>query len=196
LVAELEAEIARVGAERVIAFVAEPVVGATLGAVPPVPGYFRGIREVCDRHGILLILDEVMCGIGRTGTLFACEQEQVRADIVTIGKGLAAGYQPLAAFISSRAIHDAIQAGSGYFQHGLTRIPGMLPPAPPGWPSRRLSRAAACLRGLSRPALCWSAACAIDSETIRTSATSVVGACSGAWSWSATARRRHLSILT
>jgi adenosylmethionine-8-amino-7-oxononanoate aminotransferase len=100
----------------VIGFVAETVVGATLGAVPPVPGYFRKIREVCDRHGILLILDEVMCGMGRTGTLFACEQEGVVPDIVTIAKGLGAGYQPIGAMIASDRIYDAIVEGSGVFQ--------------------------------------------------------------------------------
>ena len=80
-----------------IAFVAEPVVGATMGAVPPVPGYFRAVRAICDRYGMLLILDEVMCGMGRTGTLFACEQEGVRPDLVTIAKGLGAGYQAIGA---------------------------------------------------------------------------------------------------
>ena len=117
---ELEAEIARLGPESVMAFVAEPVVGATLGAVPPVPGYFRRIREICDRHGVLLILDEVMCGMGRTGTLFACEQEGIAPDILTIAKGLGAGYQPIGAMLSSARIHDAIAAGSGFFQHGHT----------------------------------------------------------------------------
>ena len=119
---ELEAELQRVGPETVIGFVAEPVVGATLGAVPPVPGYFKRIREICDRHGILLILDEVMCGMGRTGTLFACEQEGVRPDIVTIAKGLGAGYQPIGATLCSAAIHDAIADGTGFFQHGHTYI--------------------------------------------------------------------------
>ena len=119
---ELEAELLRVGPETVIAFVAEPVVGATLGAVPAVPGYFRRIREICDRHGILLILDEVMCGMGRTGTLFACEEDGVRPDIVTIAKGLGAGYQPVGAMLCSGAIYAAIEEGSGFFQHGHTYI--------------------------------------------------------------------------
>jgi hypothetical protein len=104
----------------VIAFIAEPVVGATMGAVPPVPGYFRAVREICDRYGMLLILDEVMCGMGRTGTLFACEQEEVRPDLVTIAKGLGAGYQPIGATLVSGAIYEAIVAGSGFFQHGHT----------------------------------------------------------------------------
>src|SRR6056297_2039980 len=117
---ELEAEILRLGPESVMAFVAEPVVGATAGAVPPVPGYFRRIREICDRHGVLLILDEVMCGMGRTGTLFACEQEGIAPDIVTIAKGLGAGYQPIGAMLCTGAIYDAIAEGSGFFQHGHT----------------------------------------------------------------------------
>jgi len=122
LVAELEAEIARLGPKHVIAFVAETVVGATLGAVPPVPGYFRGIRELCDRHGILLILDEVMCGMGRTGTLHACEQEGVAPDLIAIAKGLGAGYQPIGALLASAKVYDAVVAGSGFFQHGHTYL--------------------------------------------------------------------------
>ncbi|MFV2038565.1 MAG: aspartate aminotransferase family protein, partial [Paracoccaceae bacterium] len=118
--AELEAEILRLGPETVMAFVAEPVVGATLGAVPAVAGYFARIREICDRYGVLLILDEVMCGMGRTGTLFACEYDNVAPDIITIAKGLGAGYQPVGAMLCSAAIHDAIVAGSGFFQHGHT----------------------------------------------------------------------------
>ncbi|QTP55630.1 aspartate aminotransferase family protein [Billgrantia sulfidoxydans] len=119
---ELEAEILRLGAENVMAFVAEPVVGATMGAVPAVPGYFKRVREVCDRHGVLLILDEVMCGMGRTGTLFAAEQEGVTADLITIAKGLGAGYQPIGATLVSGRIRDAIANGSGFFQHGHTYI--------------------------------------------------------------------------
>lgn len=119
---ELEAELLRLGPETVIGFIAEPVVGATAGAVPPVPGYFRRIREICDRHGILLILDEVMCGMGRTGTLFACEQEDLRPDILCIAKGLGAGYQPIGAMLCSAEIYAAIAAGSGFFQHGHTYV--------------------------------------------------------------------------
>ena len=122
LVAELEAEIARLGPKNVIAFVAETVVGATLGAVPPVPGYFRGIRELCDRHGILLILDEVMCGMGRTGTLYACEQEAVAPDLIAVAKGLGAGYQPIGALLASGKVYDAVVKGSGFFQHGHTYL--------------------------------------------------------------------------
>lgn len=122
LAAELEEEIQRLGPENVMAFVAEPVVGATLGAVTAVPGYFTRVREVCDRHGVLLILDEVMCGMGRTGTLFAAEQEGVTADLITVAKGLGGGYQPIGATLVSRRIHDAIANGSGFFQHGHTYI--------------------------------------------------------------------------
>jgi adenosylmethionine-8-amino-7-oxononanoate aminotransferase len=117
---ELGAEILRLGPETVLAFIAEPVVGATAGAVPAVPGYFRRIREICDRHGVLLILDEVMCGMGRTGTFFACEQDGVAPDIVTIAKGLGAGYAPIGAMLCTGAIHEAIANGSGAFQHGHT----------------------------------------------------------------------------
>lgn len=122
LAQELEAEILRLGADQVMAFVAEPVVGATLGAVTAVPGYFKKIREVCDRHGVLLILDEVMCGMGRTGSLFAAEQEGITADLITIAKGLGAGYQPIGATLLSGRIRDAIAQGSGFFQHGHTYI--------------------------------------------------------------------------
>ena len=117
---ELETEIERLGSANVMAFIAEPVVGATAGAVPPVPGYFARIREICDRHGVLLILDEVMCGMGRTGTLFACEQDGVRPDIVTVAKGLGAGYQPIGAMMCTEAVYEAIAHGSGAFQHGHT----------------------------------------------------------------------------
>src|SRR5918995_7053196 len=120
LAAELEATVLRLGPATVIGFVAEPVVGATMGAVPAVPGYFNAVRAVCDRYGMLLILDEVMCGMGRTGTLFACEQDTVRPDLVTIAKGLGAGYQPIGATLVAGRIFEAIRDGSGFFQHGHT----------------------------------------------------------------------------
>ncbi len=119
---DLEAEILRLGPDTVMAFMAEPVVGATLGAVPPVEGYFRRIREICDRYGVLLILDEVMCGMGRTGSLFACEQDGVQPDILCIAKGLGAGYQPIGAMLCTAEIYAALQAGSGFFQHGHTYL--------------------------------------------------------------------------
>ena len=119
---ELETEINRLGADQVMAFVAEPVVGATLGAVAAVEGYFKRIREICDQYGVLLILDEVMCGMGRTGSLFASEQEGITPDIVTIAKGLGAGYQPIGAMLCTAKIYAAIEAGSGFFQHGHTYL--------------------------------------------------------------------------
>lgn len=119
---ELEAEILRLGPQSVAGFIAEPVVGATSGAVPPVAGYFKRIREICDRFGVLLILDEVMCGMGRTGTLYACEQEDIAPDILTCAKGLGAGYQPIGALLATDEIYDSIAGGSGFFQHGFTYI--------------------------------------------------------------------------
>ena len=120
LVRELEEEVLRLGPDRVIAFVAETIGGATLGCVTPVSGYFEGVRAVCDKYGMLLILDEVMCGMGRCGTLYACEQEGVLPDIICIGKGLGAGYQPIGAMLASARIYDAVVSGSGFFQHGHT----------------------------------------------------------------------------
>jgi len=120
LVRELELEVLRLGPDKVIGFIAETVGGATLGCVTPVPGYFQGVREICDKYGILLILDEVMCGMGRCGTLYACEQEGVVPDLVCIGKGLGAGYQPIGALLTSGKIYDAVVNGSGFFQHGHT----------------------------------------------------------------------------
>jgi adenosylmethionine-8-amino-7-oxononanoate aminotransferase len=119
---ELEIEINRLGADQVMAFVAEPVVGATMGAVPAVEGYFKRIREICDRYGVLLILDEVMCGMGRTGSLFACDQEGIAPDISAIAKGLGAGYQPIGAMLCSSKIYAAIENGTGFFQHGHTYL--------------------------------------------------------------------------
>ena len=119
---ELETEIGRLGGANVIAFVAETVVGATLGAVPPVPGYFKRVREICDRHGILLVLDEVMCGMGRCGALWAFEQEGIVPDLVAVAKGLGAGYQPIGAVLVERKLSQAIIEGSGFFQHGHTYI--------------------------------------------------------------------------
>jgi adenosylmethionine-8-amino-7-oxononanoate aminotransferase len=116
----LEQEILELGPDTVMAFVAETVVGATAGAVPPVPGYLKHVREICDRHGVLLILDEVMCGSGRTGTFLSCEQDSVVPDIVTLGKGLGAGYQPIGAVLCTSDVYDAIANGSGALKHGQT----------------------------------------------------------------------------
>ena len=119
---ELEEEILRLGAQSVMAFIAEPVVGATLGAVTAVDGYFKRIRDICDQYGILLILDEVMCGMGRTGSFYACEYDGIAPDILTIAKGLGAGYQPIGAMLCSSRIYSAIESGSGFFQHGHTYL--------------------------------------------------------------------------
>jgi adenosylmethionine-8-amino-7-oxononanoate aminotransferase len=122
LVQELSDAIDELGGGNVIAFVAETVVGATAGALVPVPGYLRGVRELCTRHGILLILDEVMCGMGRTGTLHACEQEGVVPDLLAIAKGLGGGYQPIGAVLAQGRIVESFARGSGLFQHGHTYI--------------------------------------------------------------------------
>ena len=119
---ELEEEIINLGSENVMAFIAETVVGATAGALTPVSGYFKRVREICDKYNVLLILDEVMCGMGRTGSLFACDEENVIPDILTIAKGLGAGYQPIGAMICQNFIYDAIANGSGFFQHGHTYL--------------------------------------------------------------------------
>ena len=119
---ELEVKIQELGPENIIGFIAEPVVGATLGAVPAVEGYFKRIREICSSYGILLILDEVMCGMGRTGSFFASEQDGVIGDLVAIAKGLGAGYQPIGALMVSAKIYQVIRQGSGVFQHGHTYL--------------------------------------------------------------------------
>jgi adenosylmethionine-8-amino-7-oxononanoate aminotransferase len=116
----LEQEILRLDPETIMAFVAETVVGATAGAVPPVQRYLKRIREICDAHGILLILDEVMCGSGRTGSFLSCEQDGVVPDIVTLGKGLGAGYQPIGAVVCTSDVYDAVARGSGALKHGQT----------------------------------------------------------------------------
>ncbi|MEL7138003.1 MAG: aspartate aminotransferase family protein [Pseudomonadota bacterium] len=127
----LDEKIRDLGAETVAAFIAEPVVGATMGAVPAVQGYWTRIREICDSHGVLLILDEVMCGMGRTGSLFAAESvadgvggvpESVRPDMICIAKGLGAGIQPIGAMLCSGEVYRTVEAGSGFFQHGHTYI--------------------------------------------------------------------------
>jgi adenosylmethionine-8-amino-7-oxononanoate aminotransferase len=120
LLRELEAAILQAGPSHVIGFVAEPVVGATGGAIPPTPGYFRGVRALCDKYGILFIADEVMCGMGRCGTMYAIEQDGVEPDIVTVAKGLGAGYQPVGAVIVKRALVEQLRLRSGVFQHGHT----------------------------------------------------------------------------
>jgi len=122
LAAELEATIQACGPKRVIAFVAETVGGATQGATTSPPGYYRAVREICNRHGVLLILDEVMSGMGRTGTLHACEQEGIVPDLMTIAKGLGGGFQPIGAVLARGELVSAISAGSGFFKHGHTYL--------------------------------------------------------------------------
>jgi adenosylmethionine-8-amino-7-oxononanoate aminotransferase len=120
LAAELEAEFQRLGPDTVAAFIAEPIVGGTSGCVPAPEGYFPAVRTVCERHGALLILDEVMCGMGRTGTLHAWEQEGVVPDIQAIAKGLGGGYAPIGATLVSGKIVQAMRDGSGIVRHGHT----------------------------------------------------------------------------
>jgi adenosylmethionine-8-amino-7-oxononanoate aminotransferase len=120
LLRELETVILETGPENVIGFCAETVVGATAGALPPTPGYFRGVRALCDKYDILMIADEVMCGMGRCGSTFAITQDDAIPDIIAVGKGLAAGYQPAGAMLAQRRIVDALRGGSGLFQHGHT----------------------------------------------------------------------------
>jgi adenosylmethionine-8-amino-7-oxononanoate aminotransferase len=122
LLDELETAIMKAGPQNVIAFCAEPVVGATGGAIPPTPGYFKGVRQICDRHGILFIADEVMCGMGRTGTMYAIEQDGVAPDIIAVAKGLGAGYQPIGAVLAKESIVERLRNGSGAFLHGHTYI--------------------------------------------------------------------------
>jgi adenosylmethionine-8-amino-7-oxononanoate aminotransferase len=122
LALELEAEIERLGPDTVIGFIAETVGGATAGCITAPPGYFARVREICDRHGILLILDEVMCGMGRTGTLHACEQEGIAPDLMTIAKGLGGGFAPIGAVLVADKVFDAFSKGSGLFQHGHTYL--------------------------------------------------------------------------
>ena len=126
LLDELEATIQKAGPQRVIGFCAETVVGATAGAVPPTAGYFKGVREICDRHGILWIADEVMCGMGRTGSLHAVEQEGANdrtvPDLMIVAKGLGGGYQPIGAVLAHERVIAPLRDGSGMFQHGHTYL--------------------------------------------------------------------------
>jgi adenosylmethionine-8-amino-7-oxononanoate aminotransferase len=119
---ELEATFQRCGPDTILAFIAETVGGATAGVLTPLPGYFKAMKQVCDRHGALLILDEVMCGMGRTGTLHAYEQEGVVPDLLCIAKGLGGGYQPIGAVLASEPVVRAMREGSGFFQHGHTYL--------------------------------------------------------------------------
>jgi adenosylmethionine-8-amino-7-oxononanoate aminotransferase len=122
LLDELDATISAAGPKRVIAFVAETVVGATAGATTAPAGYFKGVREICDRHGVLWIADEVMCGMGRTGTLHAVDQESATPDLMVLAKGLGGGYQPIGAVLAHERVIAPLRKGSGFFQHGHTYL--------------------------------------------------------------------------
>ena len=117
---ELEAAIHQEGPDTVAAFIAEPVVGATLGAVAAVDGYWKRAREICTKHNVLLIADEVMTGVGRTGKNFAVDHWGVVPDLIVVGKGLSGGYAPLGAVIARGFIAGALASGRGFFEHGFT----------------------------------------------------------------------------
>ncbi|KAK3706395.1 hypothetical protein LTR37_012773 [Vermiconidia calcicola] len=120
LAQELEDEFQRVGSDTVCGFVAETIAGLTLGGVPPVPGYLKAMKAVCDKHGALVILDEVFAGMGRTGTLHAWEQEGVVPHLQTIAKGLGAGYQAVGALLVSKQVVDVLSKGTKAFVHFQT----------------------------------------------------------------------------
>jgi adenosylmethionine-8-amino-7-oxononanoate aminotransferase len=122
LAQELDDKINALGSENVAAFFAETVVGSTNAAVPPVPGYFRKIKEVCERHDVLLILDEVMAGMGRTGQMYAYADDGIVPDMVAVGKGLAAGYMPISALLVSDRVHSVMAQGSGVLGNGQTHV--------------------------------------------------------------------------
>ncbi|KAL8709278.1 MAG: hypothetical protein Q9225_007478 [Loekoesia sp. 1 TL-2023] len=131
LAQELEDEILAAGADEVCAFIAETVVGATTACMPPAPGYFQAMRNVCDKYGVLLILDEIMCGNGRCGSMHAWQAEGVAPDVQTMGKGLGAGYQPIAAVLLNKKVHAALEAGTGYYGFLLNEQVDMLMQADP-----------------------------------------------------------------
>ncbi|MFD0772621.1 aspartate aminotransferase family protein [Streptomonospora algeriensis] len=122
LAGELDETIRRIGRERVAAFVMETVVGSTSGAVPPVPGYVAAMQQICRKHGVLLILDEIMCGLGRTGRYFAFHDDGAEPDIVTVGKGLGAGYAPMSALLASDEVMRPLREGSGVLENGQTHV--------------------------------------------------------------------------
>ncbi|MZR30045.1 aspartate aminotransferase family protein [Sneathiella litorea] len=116
----LEEAILRLGADNVAAFIMEPVVGATLGCAPSAPGYLKRVREICDTYGVLLIFDEIMCGMGRTGTTFSCAEEGVVPDFLTVAKGLGGGFQPIGAVLVGDGPVNDLYQGSGALKHGFT----------------------------------------------------------------------------
>ena len=117
---ELEAKIVALGADQVMAFVAEPVVGATLGAVPPVADYFQRVREICDRYDVLLVADEVITGFGRIGSMFASTHYGFQPDMITCAKGMTSGYSPIGATIVSDRLYEPFRHGTTAFYHGYT----------------------------------------------------------------------------
>jgi adenosylmethionine-8-amino-7-oxononanoate aminotransferase len=117
---ELEDKILELGADNVCAFVAETMLGSLVGDVPPAPGYWTYVREVCDRHGVHLILDEIYCGLGRSGRIYCIDWDGITPDFVCVGKNLAAGHAPLSAVITRPEFEDVIAKGQGRIQHGHT----------------------------------------------------------------------------
>nr|WP_304214258.1 aspartate aminotransferase family protein [Fredinandcohnia onubensis] len=117
---ELEQAINRIGAEHIAAFIAEPIIGAAGGAIVPPPGYYQVIKKICEKHNILFIADEVMTGMGRTGKMFALEHWDTHADIIALGKGMSAGYTPIAATLVSEKVMEPIQKGSKLIMSGHT----------------------------------------------------------------------------
>ena len=158
------------------------------------PGYFKAVREVCDRHGVLLILDEVMCGMGRTGTLHACEQEGVVPDLLVIAKGLGGGYQPIGAVLAQTKVVEAMSSGSGFFQHGHTYLGHAVACAAALAVQRVIERDGLLARVRESGARLRRPAEASASARTHTWATSAAAACSGASSWCAIARPRRRSI--
>jgi hypothetical protein len=125
--AELEQKILEVGADQIAAFIAEPVIGSSAGAAVPPAGYFQAIGDVCRRHGILFIADEVLVGVGRTGTFWASDLVDARPDIIVLGKGIAGGMAPLSAVVVRQSLVDEMFHGSGGFMHAQTymQMPAM-----------------------------------------------------------------------
>jgi adenosylmethionine-8-amino-7-oxononanoate aminotransferase len=173
LAQQLEAEFLRIGPEKVAAFIAETISGASLGCCPAVPGYFRAVREVCDKYGVLLILDEVMSGLGKDGNMHAwmAEEDFDGPDIQTVAKALGAGFAPIGGILLRQKIVDVLEKGSGVLQHGHTyqvslawsfvegeklinrRIRLRVPPPSR---SRRSSSARSCWRMSRNKERCWS----------------------------------------
>ena len=190
---ELESAILELGPDSVIGFVAETVVGASIGAATAVPGYFKRVREICDRYGVLLILDEVMSGMGRTGTLFACEQEGITPDLVIVAKGLGAGYQPIGAVLASESVYRGISEGSGYFQHGHTYM-GHATACAAALAVQRAIIDRDVLANVRARARAWIRRCTTALATIPTSGKFAAAACFAPWNWSPIELQKSRSI--